>query len=418
MTGDIEFDDLPTPEYEGTVAPDDLHVDGDNPNEMADETFGLLCDRLRDNGWLGGPVVTDTDGLIADGEHRWRAAQEIGLSEVPVRQYDIDDATRRLWRQELNKIHGEHDSKRDALEYDELLSAGYTEEVEAVTEAAGEDLDELLARIRVDSSVGPRYEYDSEHNVYFEDCVDGMRERLDDDSVDMVFTSPPYNVEVKENYQVNESDHDKVTYIDDRDDGAFRAFLQDVFSELARVVKPGGHVFINFQNDIRDGTVNPPTEWLPELVPLPWRSYVVWDKGTSATINGKLGEYGDGVYAANWEPILHFSEAPRPLNGKGGDQLGVWDIPASNREFEHETGDHPAPFPVALVTKAIRTATTEGDTVLDPFMGSGTTAVAAIETNRSYVGFEVDEKGAYKPIIERRIGEAKRQREASVNSDE
>jgi len=114
------LDDLPQPAYEGRVDVDALETDGDNPNEMTDEQFGLLCDRMRQNGWLGGPVVTNTSGVIADGEHRWRAAQDIGLSEVPVRQFDIDESTRRLWRQELNKIHGEHDTKRDALEYDYL----------------------------------------------------------------------------------------------------------------------------------------------------------------------------------------------------------------------------------------------------------------------------------------------------------
>jgi len=411
-----ELGDLPQPEYEGTVDTDALETDGDNPNEMTDEQFGLLCDRMRQNGWLGGPVVTDTDGLIADGEHRWRAAQDIGLNEVPVKQYDIDDATRRLWRQELNKIHGEHDTKRDALEYDYLLDAGKADEVHDLTSAADEDLDELLAEIKMETSTPPAYEYDPEHNVHFEDCVEGMRERLDDDSVDMVFTSPPYNVNLGNTGTRTQSD--RTNYDDDMDPEEFKQFLSEVFSEVARVVKPGGHVFINFQNDIRDGTVSPPTEWLPELVPLPWRSFVVWDKGTSATINGKLGEYGDGVYAANWEPIFHFTADPDPLNGSGGEQLGVWNIPASNREFSHETGDHPAPYPVALVDKALRTSTSEGDTILDPFMGSGTTAVAAVESNREYVGFELDEEGAYKPIIERRIGEAKRQREAGVNADE
>jgi len=275
--------------------------------------------------------------------------------------------------------------------------------------ATDEDLDELLAEIKVDNSLPPQYEYDPEHNVHFEDCVEGMRERLDDDSVDMVFTSPPYNVDLKENNQINEGDHDKVKYDDDRETEEFKAFLKEVFAEVSRVLKPGGHAFVNFQNDIRDGTVKPPSDWLPDLVPLPWRSFVVWDKGTSATINGKLVEHGDGVYAANWEPIFHFTENPSPLNGSGGEQLGVWDIPASNREFEHDSGDHPAPYPVALVNKALRTATSEGHTVLDPFMGSGTTAVAALEANREYIGFELDEQGAYKPIIERRIGEAKRQ---------
>jgi len=194
MSDDLTLDDLPQPVEQTTVHPDELYVDGDNPNEQQEETFGLLCDNMRAKGWLGNAIVADTDGCIADGEHRWRAAQEIGLTEVPVKQYDIDDAERRLWRQELNKIAGEHDAKRDALEYDQLLSEGYTEEVDALTDAADEDLDELLAEIRVDTSQPAGYEYDPDHNVYFEDCVEGMRERLGDDSVDCVITDPPYGM--------------------------------------------------------------------------------------------------------------------------------------------------------------------------------------------------------------------------------
>ena len=86
----------------------------------------------------------DADGLIADGEHRWRAALELGLSEVPVKQYDLADEERRLLRQELNKIEGEHNSLRDAQEYDTLLSGGMTEPVEELTAARDEDLEELL----------------------------------------------------------------------------------------------------------------------------------------------------------------------------------------------------------------------------------------------------------------------------------
>jgi DNA modification methylase len=401
--------DLPQPEYEGTVAVDALDTDGDNPNEMTDEQFGLLCDRMRENGWLGGPIVTNTDGLIADGEHRWRAAQELGLSEVPVRQFAIDDATRRLWRQELNKIHGEHDSKRDALEYDELLQSGYTEEVEALTDAADEDLDELLAEIRVDNSVGPAYEYDPEHNVYFEDCVEGMRERLDDDSVDMVFTSPPYNVEKTAH---NTRERETVDYEDDMDQSEYRGFLSDVFSEVARVVKPGGHVFINHQVDVRDGFVTP-NHWLADLVPMTWKSYIVWNKNNTTD----LSRNSRGGFHQSWEPVFHFThENPSPLNGT--DNFSVWRENQILGKEAEETGPHPAPFPIGLVQKALDTATEKGDTILDPFMGSGTTAVAAIQNNRDYVGFELDEEGAYKPIIERRIGEAKRQAQAEVNADD
>ena len=400
----MELTDLPQPERETTVPPDELEVDGDNPNEQNDDTFGLLCENMRTKGWIGNAIVATTDGLIADGEHRWRAAQEIGLDEVPVKFYDIDDAERRLWRQELNKISGEHDRKRDALEYDYLLNAGKSDDVNDLVQATGEDLDELLAEIKMDTSVPPAYEYDPEHNVYFEDCVEGMRERLDDDSVDMVFTSPPYNVEKGESFLQRDGE---VTYSDDMEQSEYFDLLGSVFQELSRVVKPNGHIFINHQNDFRDGSIKPPT-FIRDLMPTTWRSYIVWNKGNVP--QGALRSKGDSQFYMNWEPIYHFSENPSPI--KKQHRTAVWDIQPISGNERDEAGDHPAPFPVELVTRAIRSTTTEGDVILDPFMGSGTTAIAAIQNNRDYVGFELDEEGAYKPIIERRIGEAKRQVQA------
>lgn len=150
-----ELAGLPQPDEEGPVATDSLSTDGDNPNEMDDAQFDLLCRRMRQNGWLGGPIITDTDGLICDGEHRWRAAKEIGLDEVPVRKYDITDSTRRLWRQELNKIHGEHDERKDALEYDKLLSDGYVDPVEEIAEIHDDDLEGLLDDLAEEDAVDP-----------------------------------------------------------------------------------------------------------------------------------------------------------------------------------------------------------------------------------------------------------------------
>ena len=409
------LDDLPQPAHKGTVDPESLETDGDNPNEMSDEQFGLLCDRMRQNGWLGGPIITDTDGLIADGQHRWQAAQEIGLTEVPVKQYEIDDATRRLWRQELNKIHGEHDTKRDALEYDYLLDNGKTDEVQALTNAADEDLDELLAEIKMDTSRPATYEYDTEHNVYFEDCVEGMKERLDDDSVDMVFTSPPYNIG-KDSPGPRSSA--AVSYTDEKTHSEFEAFLSDVFEQLCRVTTNTGHIFINYGVALDNAAGIPPAmRWLPDLIHQPFelKSTIIWDK-KHATPAHSLHHQKQGAFVHNWEYIFHFAtEDSQPLNGQGNDS--VWSfLPVMGYSQESkETGEHPAPFPVELVNNAIEPTTSKGDTVLDPFMGSGTTAVAAIQNQRNYVGFELDEEGAYQPIIERRIGEAKRQ--VAANED-
>jgi len=402
------LDDLPQPEHKGTVDPDSLETDGDNPNEMTDEQFGLLCDRMRQNGWLGGPIITDSDGLIADGQHRWQAAQEIGLSEVPVKQFDIDDATRRLWRQELNKIHGEHDTKRDALEYDYLLDNGKTDEVHALTNAADEDLDELLREIKLNNEQPVAYEYDPEHNVYFEDCVEGMQARLDDDSVDMVFTSPPYNVEKS---ATEHRTKDTVEYDDDMEDEEYREFLQDVFAEIARVVKDDGHVFINHQNHYMGGNVDA-TTWIMDAMPMTAKSYICWFKGDQSSMSHMSQS---GRFYPAWEPIYHFSESGMPLQNTTINDH--WDIRAAvgGTADSEASAEHPAPYPVELPKRAMRATCDDGALVLDPFMGSGTTAVAAVEYGCDYVGFELDEEGAYKPIIERRIGEAKRQ--VNANQD-
>jgi len=399
-----DLQELPQPEYEGTVAVDALHTDGDNPNEMTDEQFGLLCDRMRENGWLGGPVITNTEGLIADGEHRWRAAQENGLSEVPVRQYDISDSKRRLWRQELNKIHGEHDTKRDALEYDQLLSEGYTEEVEALTDAADEDLDELLAEIRMESGQSPAYEYDPEHTVYFEDCVEGMRERLDDDSVDCVITDPPYGMSFQSGRktETTETGERVKSWPEIEGDETLEEateLLKDTLGQMTRVLKDGGHAYI-FCDWRGIDEIKPLVEGVLEV-----KNVLVWDKG-SMGIGDLENNWGYShefvIFATNGDRANPLTEATRNVLEHGR---------PTRTDYEH-----PTMKPESLLVELVKTSTRQGDRILDPFMGSGTTAVAAIQNDRDYVGFEVDGDN-YQEVIERRIGEAKRQQSASVNSE-
>jgi DNA modification methylase len=352
---------------------------------MTDEQFGLLCDRMRQNGWLGGPVVTNTSGVIADGEHRWRAAQDIGLSEVPVRQFDIDESTRRLWRQELNKIHGEHDTKRDALEYDYLLDAGKSDEVHALTEAADEDLDELLAEIKMETSTPPAYEYDPEHNVYFEDCVEGMRERLDDDSVDLFITDPPYAVEGEGiGAQSSDGTVGKGELADTTEYPEFEANTGEFnFREVWEIMKSKGDMHMVFGGNYFTDILPPTNQW------------VLWDKRA-----GDSNIYSDAemVWTNTGEPVTIYDHMWQGMLREGG-----------------EDRDHPTQKPVDLLCRMIRDNTAPGDLICDPFMGSGSTAVAAIQTDRKYVGFEIDE--TWRDVIERRIGEAKRQREATVNNE-
>lgn len=396
MTNDLQLTDLPQPTEETTVPLEELHVDGDNPNEQSDEMFGLLCENLRQKGWLGNAIIADTDGCIADGEHRWRAAQEIGLAEVPVKFYDIDDAERRLWRQELNKISGEHDTKRDALEYDYLLNSGKSDDVHDLTEAADEDLDDLLSEIRVETSTPVEYEYDPDHNVYFEDCVDGMRERLADDSVDCVVTDPPYGIDFQSSHRYESETFDTI----DADESveAAVALYREMCSEAARVLRDGRHFYAFTRWDVYPAFLNVTKQFFDV------KNCIVWRKN-----NWGMGDLS-GAYAPAHEFCIFAT------NGDGRElQDGRPSDVFEYGQPDTEDYDHPTEKPLDLVADFLANSTQEGDRVLDPFLGSGTTAVAAIQNNRDYVGFELDTEN-YREVIERRIGETKRQVEAEVNA--
>jgi site-specific DNA-methyltransferase (adenine-specific) len=135
------------------------------------------------------------------------------------------------------------------------------------------------------------------------------------------------------------------------------------------------------------------------------KNCLVWRKN-----NWGMGDLSKQYGPAHEFIIYATNGNPRPLRG---------DRPADVLEYGQphtEEYSHPTEKPVPLITDLLTNSTAPGDTVLDPFMGSGTTAVAAIQNDRDYVGFEIDEDN-YRDVIERRIGKAKRQREASVNQE-
>jgi DNA modification methylase len=413
---ELTLDELPQPEAETTVPPDELCVDGDNPNEQSDEMFGLLVDNLREKGWIGNAIVANTgdlpgydgnaEGLIADGEHRWRAAQEVGLEEVPVKLYDFeDDAERRLWRQELNKISGEHDTKRDALEYDYLLNAGRGEDVQDLVDAADEDLDELLSEIRVDNATAPAYEYDPTTQVHFEDAVAGLHEHVDDDSVDVVLTDPPYGVDLDLSETLGSSETEHAGSLEN--DGYEEAvdLWRAIVPELKRVLAEDGHLYAfaswKTYDDFRDVLQDAGFEVL---------NCVVWLK--SAPNNQTSFGSGGVRYGYQHEFILyavHDVADARSLDRTVSDVI--------LHKHSSDGNEHPTEKPVGLLETLLEQSSSQEDVVLDPFLGSGSTAVAALRNERDCIGFEVDEE-TYRQVIERRVAEAERQLEAGVNAGE
>jgi len=224
-----------------------------------------------------------------------------------------------------------------------------------------------------------------------------------DASVALVVTSPPYFAGKEYETALGEG-HVPADYLD------YLAMLRDVLAECVRTLEPGGRIAVNVANLGRRPYRNlaaDVTTILQDDLRVLLRGEVIWQKQRGAS-----GSCAWGSYQSPANPVLRdttervviaskgrFDRVGRGSAGPGeaglatipGDEfleatLDVWEIPA---ESATRVG-HPAPFPVALAERCIQLFTYEGDVVLDPFMGSGTTAVAAVNTGRHFLGYDTD----------------------------
>ena len=224
-----------------------------------------------------------------------------------------------------------------------------------------------------------------------------------DASVALVVTSPPYFAGKEYETALGEG-HVPGDYLD------YLAMLRDVLAECVRTLEPGGRLAVNVANLGRRpyrSLAADVTTILQDDLRLLLRGEVVWQKQRGASGSCAWGSYqspANPVLRDTTERVIIASKGRFDRVGRGsaatgeagiatipGDEfmeatLDVWEIPA---ESATRVG-HPAPFPVALVERCIQLLTYRGDVVLDPFMGSGTTAVAAVNTGRRYVGYDTD----------------------------
>ena len=225
-------------------------------------------------------------------------------------------------------------------------------------------------------------------------------EELPDNSVHLMVTSPPYNVGKE--------------YDEDLTLGEYRAFLKRVWAEVYRVLVPGGRVCINIANLGRKPYIPLHAFIVEDMLDLGFlmRGEIIWNKASSSSPSTACGSW---LSAANptlrdiHEYILVFAKETftrknphKRKNTISKEEFleftkSVWTFPA---ESAKRVG-HPAPFPVELPYRLIQLYTFEGEVVLDPFMGSGQAAIAAIKAKRHYVGYEIEEE--YVKLAERRI---------------
>jgi DNA modification methylase len=219
---------------------------------------------------------------------------------------------------------------------------------------------------------------------------------LEDDTVDLVLTSPPYNV--------------GIDYADVDDNMPLARYTELVSAsarEIARTLKPGGRAFVNVaiaQQTFEDGSRGDlPGLWhfALQFAGLKYRETIIWNKGAgnNSTAWGSYRSPNAPNFRGRYEPVLVYFKDRWPrlvpqgdFNRAGTSDLtpdewphlttNVWDIPPASSKA------HPAVMPIALAKRVVKISTWPGDLVLDPFAGSGTTLRAAFELGRDAIGIE------------------------------
>lgn len=257
------------------------------------------------------------------------------------------------------------------------------------------------------------------NKIYNIDCIDGLRQ-LEDSSIDLTITSPPYNVDLGNN-KFHKSPYD--LYNDNKDHKEYIKWLSTIFIEIYRKTKTGGRVCINI-GDGKNGAV--PTssdiiQFMKEIGYIPI-THIIWDKSQvgNRTSWGSFNSPSCPSFPTPFEHILIFCKDNNKLQQTGTTDLTKeefieWSL--SLWKFAPETKQkelgHTAMFPEELAKRCIKMFSWTDATVLDPFMGAGTTAVVCKKLNRKFIGFEISKE--YCAIADKRINEVERQQQEQNN---
>lgn len=228
---------------------------------------------------------------------------------------------------------------------------------------------------------------------------ESMKE-IPDNSLHLMITSPPYNVTKEYDQDLSLQEYLKL--------------LKNVFVETYRVLVHGGRACINIANLGRKPYI-PLSDYISLMmieIGFLMRGEIIWFKGAGAGVSMAWGSWqsaSNPVLRDTHEYILVFSKGAfsrKKPEGKDDtisrEQFLEWtkSVWVMNPESADHVG-HPAPFPLELPYRLVQLYSFKGDIVLDPFMGSGSTAIAALQSERKYIGYEINPD--YLKLAEERI---------------
>lgn len=229
-----------------------------------------------------------------------------------------------------------------------------------------------------------------------DDCLNALKD-IPDNSIDLVFTDPPFGINEGSFQQSVHSARDGSFVIDDYNEAPqdYATFSRQWISQLPHVMKPGASGYIvsgwsqlrHIENALAE----------TDLLPI---NHIIWQYNFGVHTRNKFvsSHYHILMFQKKGQRTFHrFAESDDTKESYHHRQ-DVWFIKKEYKPQQPKTANS---LPVALPTKAIKYSSNEGDTVLDPFCGSGTTLLAAQQLNRKYIGIELSKE--YCELAEKRI---------------
>jgi hypothetical protein len=348
------------------------------------------------------PILADPEGHIIAGHGRLQAARDMGMTEVPVITLSgLSDTQKRALRIADNKIalNAGWDLEILQVELSELASVdididltltGFsTGEIDVILTPTADPDDEIIPPVRATPRTKPGDIWIlGDHRVGCGDSRDaGFLEQVIGEGarVDAAFLDPPYNVRIG-GHAVAAGRHSEFAMASgEMSEAEFRAFLTGTFGAAVRVSRDGAVHFICMDWRHMDSVST-----VGAAVYSACLNLCIWNKSNAGM--GSLYRSKHElvfVYRVGTAPHLNMVE----LGKHGRNRTNVWDYASVNSLRGSRREDlalHPTVKPTAMVADAIQDVTRRGDLVLDLFLGSGTTLMAAERTGRRFRGLDID----------------------------
>ena len=258
-------------------------------------------------------------------------------------------------------------------------------------------------------------------NIIYNKSSENMIE-LPDKSIDLMVTSPPYNIDIKYGNKVVKKkiiESKGKKYHDKLEESLYREMLNKVFNETKRVLKDDGSIWVNIKNRYINGQIVTPY-WIQDFFSdMYLKNVIIWNFDWGGSTNLRFAPRYEYIFwftknkdsfkfnldsvkipALNYRPDRYKSQLKNPSD--------VWRIPMVSGNFEERT-EHPAQYPEKLIERVILAGSDEGDVILDHFMGSGTTEVVAQKLKRFFIGYELEQE--YIDMANHRLKKIKKEKE-------